>query len=170
MDLKSLKAMGALTSRSLVKKDVAVRYPVPLPQDQWANPEVAEYPDPMVYEETTIETHIQKKSSADFIEMMQARDSEKGFIAVFRCVRQADGSQVFDTFEQVMALNEWLWIPLMRAVYEVNEFSPKNSRPRTSSGAKSRLPSAAAPSRNGKKRLVKKSGLSGSPIAPTPAP
>lgn len=169
MDLTSLKAMGAINTRSLVKKDVLVKYPVPFPQEQWSDPEIAEYPDELTYEEKTITAHIQKKSSADFIEMMQARDAEKPFVAIFRCVRHADGSQVFDTFEQVMALKEWLWIPLMKVVNEVNEFGLKNSRPRMSSGTKSPSSSAARlPKR--KNASLKKSAQAGSPIAPSAAP
>ncbi len=168
MDLSSLKAMGAINTRSLVKKDVLVKYPVPLPQDQWSDPEIAEYPEVLVYEEKTIQAHIQKKSSADFIEMMQARDAEKPFIAIFRCVRHADGSQVFDTFEQVLALKEWLWIPLMKVVNEVNEFVLKNSQPRMNSGTKSPS-SSAARLRKRKSVSPKKNAPAGSPIAPSAA-
>lgn len=170
MDLIQLKAMGAITPRSLVQKDVSVRYPVPLPQEQWIDPEVAEYPDPSEYAESVISTHIRKRSSADFIEMLNVRNAEKPFIAILRCVCKPDGSQLFESFEQVIALQDWLWIPLMKAVNEVNEFGPKNSLPRTSSGARSRSPSAAGASRNGKKRSLKKSAPRGLPTEPNAAP
>lgn len=169
MDLSSLKAMGAISSRSLVKKDVLVKYPVPLPQEQWTDPEVAEYPDEVKYQEDTIEIHVRKRSSADFIELTQAEDRLKPFVIIFRCACKPDGTQIFDTLDQVLSLKEWFWLPLMTVVNEVNEFGLKNSQPRTSSGAKSRSSSAAARSRNGKKRSLKKSAPSGLRTGPSAA-
>lgn len=170
MDLSTLKAMGAIDPRPLVPKTITVKQPVPTDQKTWANPEVPEYPDPVEYVEKTIDTHIRKRSSADFIEMMQAPNREKVFVAIHRCVCKPDGTPVFETIDQVMGLKEWIWIPLMTAVNEVNEFGLKNSQPRTSSGARSHSPSAAAALRSGKQRLAKKSGRRGSRTGPSAAP
>lgn len=169
MDLKQLQAMGAINSRALVKKDIAIKRPVPIPQADWSDPEVAEYPDDPKIVEETVQVHIRKRSSADFIEMMNADDRDKPFVAILRCVCHPDGSQVFESLDQLMGLKEWIWIPLMMAVNEVNEFGLKNSQPRTSSGAKSRSPSAAR-SRKRKNASVKKSARSGSPTATNLAP
>lgn len=166
MDLKQLQAMGAINSRALVKKDIQIKRPLPIPQDQWADAEVAEYPpDPEMVEES-VETYIRKRSSADFIEMMNADDRDKPFVAILRCVCHADGSQVFSSLDQIMGLKEWIWIPLMMAVNDVNEFGLKNSQPRTSYGAKSRSASADVPSKSGKKRSARKSELHGLRTAP----
>jgi len=170
MELKQLQAMGAIASRTLVQKDIQIKYQKPLPQGEWADPAVPEYPDKPEMVEETLRVFVRKRSAIDSAEFMRATDRERGFLAILRCVCNKDGSQLFDDLDQVASLADWMWIPLAAAVYEVNEFGPKNSQPRTSSGASSRSPSAAGRSRNGKRRSPRKSSLPGTHTAPGSAP
>lgn len=169
MDLKQLQAMGAIEHRPLVPKKIPVKYPVPNDPATWADPEVAEYPDTPEFKDGIFDTHIRKRSSADFIELTSAPNREKPFVAIFRCVCNPDGSQLFETMDQVLGLKEWLWIPLMTAVNEVNQFGPKNSRPRTNSGMNSPS-SSAARLRKRSSASRKKSGPAGSPTEHSAAP
>lgn len=170
MELKQLQAMGAIAARTLVPKDIQIKYQRPLPPEQWAEPGVPEYPDKPEMVEETLRVFVRKRSAIDSAEFMRASDRERGFLAILRCVCNEDGSQLFSDLEQVASLADWMWIPLAAAVYEVNEFGPKNSQPRTSSGASSRSPSAADRSRSGKRRSPKKSSQSGAHTAPSSAP
>lgn len=168
MDLKQLQAMGAIVPRTFYEKTIPIRRPVLKPVEEWAEADAPEKTDKFV--DDTITVHIRKRSSADFLEMVTAPDRDKAHIAVLRCVCKPDGAEVFESLEQTKQLEEWLFIPLMLAVNEVNKFGLKNSQPRTSSGANSRSPSAAGRSRNGKKRSAKKSARSGLPTATSAAP
>ncbi len=171
MDLKELQSFGAVAPpRTLVAKTIDINYPVPLPQSQWADPAVAEYPDNPETAKRTLKTHIRKRSSADFIEMVQADKHMQPFVAILRCVCNADGTQVFADIDQVVSLAEWLILPLALAVSEVNDFGPKSSPPRTNSGAKSRSPSAVGRSKSGKNQSATKNSKSGSPTATNAAP
>lgn len=161
MDIKQLQAMGAIVSRTLHKKEVKIRYRPLLPESEWTDPKEPE-PQPE-YVDETLTTWIRKKSSADFIEMLQADDRDKALIAVYRCVCHEDGTQVFESLAQVSQVEEWLIVPLIMAVNEVNGFGLKNSTPRASSGAKSRSLSAAVPSQNGKTRSARKNSTHGLP-------
>lgn len=171
MDLIQLQAMGAIATRSLIPKDIPIRRPKTIDRKLWQDPDVPEFVDPPELINETLSTHIRKRSSADFVELMQAEPRHRAFVMIMRCVCKPDGTQVFDTLDQAEMLEDWLWMPLAAAVREVNpELFPKNSQPRTSSGASSRSPSAAGRSRNGKRRSPKKSARSGSPTAPSAAP
>ena len=170
MDLNHLQAMGAIATRTLVKKEIPIRRPETKPKQDWADPAVPEFVEPKTLVDDKLVTYIRKRSGADFVELMQAEDRHKPFVMILRCVCKADGSQVFESLEQVESLEEWLWIPLAAAAREVNQFGPKKSPPRTSSGASSRSPSAAGRSRSGKRRSAKKSARSGSPTGPSAAP
>jgi hypothetical protein len=167
MQLKQLQAMGALVPRTFYEKTIPIRRPVLKPADEWAERDVPEKTGEFVDDMITI--HIRKRSSADFLEMMTAPDRDKAHIAILRCICQPDGTEIFESVEQAKQLEEWLFIPLMLAVNEVNQFGLKNSQPRTSYGAKSRSASADVRSRNGKRRSLKKSAPSGSPTGPSAA-
>jgi hypothetical protein len=164
MDLKQLQAMGAIVPRTLFKREVAIKRPELKNKIDWEDSEFPEFTGTII--EDSITVHIRKKSSADFMEMIAAPDRDKAHIAILRCVCDDKGVEVFESLEQCKQLEEWLFIPLALTVSEVNKFGLKNSLPRTSSGAKSRSPSAAVPSRNGKSRSPKKSAPSGRPTAP----
>lgn len=167
MDLKQLQVMGALVPRTLFKKDIPIRRPVLKPADEWANADEPEESGEIA--DDTVTAWIRKRSSADFLEMVQAPDRDKAHIAVMRCVCHADGSEVFESLEQCKQLKEWLFIPLMVAVNEVNGFGLKNSHPKTSSGMSSRS-SSGAPSRKHKRGAARKNARPGSPTAPSAAP
>lgn len=167
MDLKQLQAMGALVTRSLFKKEVPVRRPVLKPAEEWADPNEPELTDEFVDDSVTV--WIRKRSSADFLEMVQAADRDKAHVAILRCVCNPDGSEVFESLAQAKQLREWLFIPLMVAVNEVNGYGLKNSPPKTSSGTNSRS-SSGAPLRKLKRGAARKNARAGSPTAPSAAP
>lgn len=159
MDLKQLHAMGAMVPKTLFKRELEINRPELVPEDQWADPKVAEFTGEWVKDSITV--HIRKRNSSDFLQIVQAENADKAHTAVWCSVCTEDGSPVFETIEQVRDLQEWLFAPLLLAVNEVNEVGPKNSQPRTSFGAKSRSPSAEGQSRNGSKPSPKMSGQSG---------
>lgn len=167
MDLKQLQALGAIVSRTLFKKEIKVRRPILKPAEEWADASEPEESGEIV--DDTLTTWIRKRSSADFLEMIQAPDRDKAHIAVLRCVCLEDGAEVFESLGQCKQLKEWIFLPLMYAINEVNSFGLKNSRPKTKSGMNSPS-SSAARSRKRKHASVKKSSTAGSPIAPSAAP
>lgn len=167
MDIKQLQSLGAIVSRTMFKKEIPVKRPELKPKAEWADESEPEETGETVDDSLT--TWIRKRSSADFLEMIQAKDQDKAHIAVLRCVCHEDGTEVFESLEQCKQLKEWLFIPLMVAINEVNQFGLKNLRPKTSSGTS--LPSSsAARSRKLKRGSVKRNGPAGSPIAPSAAP
>lgn len=167
MDIKQLQAMGGFVTRTLFPKTINVRQPVLKPASEWASADEPEFTGEVV--DTTMDVHIRKRSSFDFLELVKAEDCDRAHVAILRCVLQADGEPVFTDLNQVKQLREWLFIPLMQAVNEVNEFGLKNSQPKTNSGTS--LPSSSgARSRKLKPVARKKNAQAGSPIAPDAAP
>lgn len=168
MDLKQLQAMGAIVPRTLHKREVPIRRPELKPESEWEEKGVPEGTGEWLDDSVTV--YIRKRSSVDFIELVSAPDREKACVALLRCVCDEKGAEVFENLDQTKQLEDWLFLPLVMAVNEVNQFGLKNSQPRTSSGAKSRSPSAAGRSRSGKPPSPKKSAPSGSHTAPSAAP
>ncbi len=162
MDLKQLQALGAIVTRTLFKKEIPVKRLALKPKEEWANESEPEESGEIV--DDTLTTWIRKRSSADFLEMIQAPDRDKAHIAVLRCVCLEDGTEVFESLDQVKQLKEWLFIPLMIAINEVNRFGLKNLQPRTNSGTNSPSSSAARSPKH-KRGSAKKSALAGSPTA-----
>lgn len=165
MDLKQLQAMGAYASPSLVKRDVPIRVPPLKPADQWEDPntpEADELAPKEQWADDTLTVYIRKRSSVDFYELICAENREKPFVVIHRCVCNANGEPVFSDLKDVVRLKEWVWMPLAAVANEVNQFAPKNSKPRTSSGANSRSPSADEASVSGSRKSRKKSAPSGS--------
>lgn len=159
MDLKQLEAMGAFKDRSLVTRTITVRrFPI-LPEGEWDEPGIPKFAQEEV--EDTFDIFIKKRSSADSIELSRADPRLLCHYDVFRCVVDEKGEQIFPTIEHVLALEEWMLIPLFNKVFEVNPRGPKSSPPRTKPGASSRSGSGGVPSRNGRKLSRKKSGRSG---------
>lgn len=166
MDLKQLQVLGAIVPRTMFKKEIPVKRPELKPQTEWADQSEPEETGKIIDDSLT--TWIRKRSSADFLEMIQAKDQDKAHIAVLRCVCHEDGSEVFESLQQCKQLKEWLFIPLMVAVNEVNQFGLKNLTPKTSSGTS--LPSSsAARSRKLKRGSVKKNAQAGLPTGPSAA-
>ncbi len=158
--------MGGMVTRSLFKKEIPIRRPVLKPAEEWADPNEPEKTGEFVQD--TLTAHVRKRSSVDFIEMVQATDRDKAHIAILRCICHEDGTEVFESLAQAKQLEEWLFIPLMLAVNEVNSFGLKNSQPRTSSGTS--LPSSSAVrSRKLKRVAAKKSAPVGSPTGTSAA-
>lgn len=172
MDLKQLQAMGGISARSIVKREVPIIHPPLRPAEEWADPNTPESDDQAPKEKWTkavMEVHVRKRSAADFYELLSADDRNKPLIVILRCICNSDGTPVFDSLEQVDQLKEWLWMPLAVVANEVNKLDPKHSQPKTSSGTKSRS-SSAAPSRKRKSVSVRKNGKAGSPTATNLAP
>lgn len=161
MDLIQLTKMGAFIPKGLVKKEIAFKHPTELPKDQWQDPEVAEY-DEETMTDATMTAYIKRRSSADLIEIMNTKDRDKMYATVLLSVMKEDGEPVFESIDQVRLLKEWIFIPVLLAVNEVNSTKKKNSQQKKSSGAKSRSPSEAVALRNGSNTSAKKSAESGS--------
>jgi len=163
MDLNQLRAIGAIKDRSLVKKTITCGHFPFLPEEDWANPNIPEYSTDKV--EHTFDVFIRKRSSADSLEVFRTENRHQAHVFVMRCVLSEKGEQVFPTLEDVESLEEWLFLPLLTAVREVNQLNPKPSPPKTNSGANSRSASGGEASRNGRKRSRKKSRLFGTPLS-----
>lgn len=159
MDLQKLQALGGFVPATIFKRDIPITYRPLTPAESWADPDVPEHEQAPVTDMLT--TYIRKRSSADFMEIVNATDADKAFLALLRCVVHPCGTPVFADLAQTKQLAEWLLIPLLTAVNEVNTFDAKKSQPRTSSGAASRSPSAAEASRSGKRLSRKKNARSG---------
>lgn len=159
MDIQQLQALGALVPAHLFKREIPITYRPLTPADTWADPDVTEHEAEPVTQ--TITAHIRKRSSADFLEMVNAPDGDKPFVGLLRCVVHPDGSPVFADLAQAKQLAEWMLIPLLTAVNEVNTFAAKKSQPRMSSGAGSPSPSAAGALPSGRRQSRSKSGPSG---------
>jgi hypothetical protein len=159
MDFLKLQAMGGIVSAAPVRKEITFTYHRPLPADQWSDPDVPEVePEPAT---DTATVWIRKRTSRDFLDINAAAPGEQVFLALFRCVCTEDGAPLFPSVEDASRLAEWMLIPLMKAVNEVNSFLPKAFPPKTSSGATSPSPSAAVRSASGRKRSTRKSARSG---------
>lgn len=141
MDLKQLTSLGAIVPRTLFKKEVALKRPTLKPAEEWADPNEPEFSGEIV--DDTMTVWVRKRSSADFLEMMRAPDNDKAHIAILRCICDQEGNEVFESLAQCKQLREWMFLPLMLVVNEVNEFGLKNSAPKTKSGANSPSSSAA---------------------------
>lgn len=149
MDFKQLTALGGIISQELVSKEIEFTRPR-LPEEGDGDP---------VKQSATI--HIRKRNSADFLSIVKAQAEDQPFIAIFRCVCTEDGSPLFPSMAEAGQLAEWLLIPMIAAVNEVNSFAPKHSPLRTNSGMKSPSPSAVARSKSGSRRSRKKSEPTG---------
>ena len=134
MDISQLQAIGGLSPRSLQKRTVEFTYPKPTPSSDWEDPTVPEYPELPEMVKGSLDVWVRKQSSADYIEMVGAQRNERSDLLLIRCVCHEDGRAVF-TAEQVTQLKEWIYIPLLLAVNEVNNAAAKKARPRTSGGA-----------------------------------
>lgn len=168
MDLKQLAALGAFVPTKLFKREVAIKRPETKAQGEWADPDVPEFTGKIV--DDTVTVWIRKRSSADFMEIRQAKNRDKFHLAVQLCVCNEDGTPVFETLEQAEKLQEWLFVPLAAEVHDVNGEGPKNSQPRTSGGVTSPSASAVARSRSGKLRSARRSTSSGASSRPSAAP
>jgi hypothetical protein len=159
MDLSQLQAMGAFVPQAIFKRDIQITYRPLKPASEWAEPDVPEHESEPV--KATVTVHIRKRSSADFLEIVNAPDGDKPFVSLLRCVVNPDGSPVFADLAQAKQLAEWMLLALLPAVTEVNSYDAKKSTPRMSGGATSPSPSAGAALRSGKRLSRKRNGASG---------
>lgn len=158
MNLQQIRALGAISTRPLVPKTITFRYPEPLPVEQWTDAETPAYPDQPEMKDGVLDTLIRKRSASDFYELLRAPPREQACVAILRCVCDTDGNPVFGSVEQIDNLADWLFVPLLLAVNEVNSAAPKFSAPKTKSGAISLSPSGGVRSKSGSRRSRKTSG------------
>ena len=159
MDFKQMQAMGGIVSQALVPKDIRFTYHPRKPEAEWADPQIPEHEEQAVTETGRI--FVRKRSSRDFLDIVKAPEAEQPFLALFRCVCNEDGTPLFPSVEDAGQLAEWLMVPMIAAVNEVNSFVPKPSPLRTSSGTTSPSPSAAGVSRSGRTPSRKRKGRPG---------
>jgi hypothetical protein len=165
MNLTQLQAMGAFVPQAIFKRDIPITYRPLKPAESWAEPDIPEHESEAVT--ATVTVHIRKRSSADFLEIVNAPDGDKPFVSLLRCVVNPDGTPVFTgvaemtPMEQVKNLEGWFLWPLLAAVNEVNSYDAKKSTPRMSGGATSPSPSAAAALRSGRRLSRRKNEASG---------
>lgn len=138
---EQFKAIGAFVSSTLIERTVKFKRPVQRPQEEWEHQEIPEYTGDVVDE--SVQVWIRRGSAADALEMMQAENRERPFVAIFRAICNKDGSPVFDSLEKAESLQLWLALPLFEAITEVAGKGPKASRRRTNGGSKPASPTAS---------------------------
>jgi len=131
MDLQDLHAMGAFVPRKPILKTIEVTKPVTLPYEQWADPSVPEFTGEV--ETVSIDVHFRRLSFADQLAASKAPEGERELAMLQRMVANADGSPVFESVDQVMMLDDWLVVPLMKAAGDLLA-KMRDSKPATSSG------------------------------------
>lgn len=159
MDFHQLQALGGIVPTALVRKEIEFTYYRPLPESEWADPNIPETEQSPSTDTAVV--FIRKRTSRDFLDIVKAPEQDKPFLALFRCVCTEDGAPLFPSLDDAARLAEWMLVPLIGAVNEVNSFLPKAFPPKTSSGATSPSPSAVVRSGSGRTRSTKKSGRSG---------
>jgi hypothetical protein len=149
MDFQKLQALGGIVSSALVPKEIKFTRPR-TPEEGEGEP---------ITESATI--HVRKRTSRDFLDIVKVPESERPFLAIFRCVCAEDGTPLLPSVDDASRLAEWMLMPILNAVNEVNSFDPKGFPPRTTSGSNSPSLSAVAASRSGKRPSRKKNGPAG---------
>lgn len=135
MNLNDLMAMGAITPRTVFKRDIKVKFRPLKPENEWAEKGNPEHEDNEV--EKTITVFIRKANSADLLEITNANDRQRPFVAIYRCICNEDGSEVFPDLETTTTIAPWLLIPLFNVIQTVNPDSKKKSLRKMNSGVKS---------------------------------
>ena len=152
MDLQQLQAMGAFVSNRPVKRVVHFNRPIPVPENDWSDPDVPEFTGE--FEAVTMDVFIKRTSSADQIAIARAEADDRTHATIQRLIVNEAGAPIFESVEQVKLLAGWMFLPLVNAVQEVTPAAPKarTSIPTTPSGSRSRSRSAVAAQKSGKKR------------------
>jgi hypothetical protein len=164
MDLKQLQAIGAIVPRTLFKRKIEFQYPELKPESQWVEPGIPEPTGETL--SGSMEVFIRRGSSADAIEIANASERDRPFVAIFRSVCDEKGEPIFPDLETATQLATWIVIPLFNAINSVSGDRPKNSQPTTSSGTNS--PSSSAErSKKFKRRSPQANVTRGGSIAPS---
>lgn len=120
MDLAALKARGGVISAAPIPKEV-----------EWTHTDLES--GETVTDKFTV--HVIRHAYGAIERMtLAANDKSKGALLISHCMRFGDGTEEM-AYEDAVQLDPGLAAVFMRAINEVNE--PKNSRPKTKSGANS---------------------------------
>lgn len=150
MSISDLQALGAFVPVKPIKRTVECDKPTLVPEDQWADPESPEFTGET--ERVSIDVYLKRLSSADEIAIAQALPEDRPFVMVFRVVRNADGSPLFESPEQAASMASWVLLPIVQEIEKVAGTPSKNhSPPKTRSGSKSLSPSGGEARKSGKK-------------------
>ena len=161
MDLDQLRSMGLVSANPMLKREIKIKYRPLLPKEQWKDPNVEERQEEAV--EGTVTVWLRKMTAADQMAVATAAQAGRDAISllIHLSVFKEDGSRVFPTEADAAGLDPVMFMPLLVEINKLNEGISKKSRPRTSSGARSRSPSAAEASPNGSNTSVPKNSRSG---------
>jgi hypothetical protein len=160
MDIKQLRSMGLMAPNPLVKQTITIKYRPLKPDGEREDEEV----------EAALDFWIRKFTAADQIAIHGAPEEERVYVAIQRSVFNEDGTALFPDVDSARELDLTMFGEMMVAINEFNEAGSKKSQPRTSGGARSRLPSADEASANGKSPSPKKKSRSGSSTSSDTAP
>ncbi len=127
--------MGAITPRTVFKRDIDVKFRPLKPEKEWAEKGNPEHEEAEVEKKITV--FIRKANSADLLEITNANDRQRPFVAIYRCICNEDGSEVFPDLETTTTIAPWLLIPLFSVIQTVNPDSKKKSLRKMNSGVKS---------------------------------
>lgn len=162
MDINQLRGMGLMAANPLVKKTITIHY-YPLKEGSETEREEKSV-------EATVDFWIRKFTAADRIVLNQTEGEDRAYVGIQRCIFTEDGKPLFPGIDTARELDLEMFAQLLVAVNEINGSAAKKSQPRTSSSAKSRSPSAAERSQNGKKASPTKKSESGSNTETSTAP
>lgn len=170
MDLEQLKSMGLVQANPLVKREIKVRYRPLLPQSEWADPAVEERAAEEV--DGVVTVWLRKLTAADQMAVgsVAASGGDAISLIIHLCVFKEDGTRLFPTVDDAAGLDKVMFAGLLLEINKLNEGTAKKSRPRTSSGASSRSPSADAVSPNGNSSSQSKNSQSGTSTEKRTAP
>lgn len=151
MDLDQLKSMGLVNANPMQKREINIRFRPLLPKDQWSDPNVEERQEEEVDAKVTV--WLRKLTAADQMALADAHRAGRDTysLLIHLSVFKEDGSRVFPTVDDAAGLDTVMFAQLLVEINKLNEGISKKSRPRTSSGARSRSPSVDAASPNGNK-------------------
>ena len=134
MDFKKLVELGTV-STNLHKREIPFTRPLTTPKEEWADKDIPEYTGES--EDVSVTVYLKPLNSADEMEIARADEYTRNHVAVFRSVRNPDGSQLFESLDQVLSIESWLLLPIFKAIMEVRPKGPKASARKKSSGSKS---------------------------------
>jgi hypothetical protein len=143
-DLTQLAAMGLVESNPLVKRDIMIKYYPLKPEAEWAEAGVPERGDTLA--EGTVTVFLRRFRASDSIAISGSSADDQAYVAIHRTVFTADGQRLFPTLDEAFGLKLEMFHPLLQEINKLNGVAlKKKSKPKTSSGAISPSPSAAAP-------------------------
>lgn len=123
--LDDLKAMGLVSQRPLIRRDIEVEYYPPKPVEEWANPEIEEREDELA--KATVTVYLKKYRVGDIVAMSQIEPEEdRVYFAIHRSVCDESGAPLFPTLQDAKMIGDELLYPIVSAISDLNGTKKKS--------------------------------------------